>query len=210
MVSNNKFRVLAFDMGASSIRAITGLLDNNKKLELEVLHRFPNEGIEDGDSLCWDVLRIWQEMLNSMKLYVKKYGPELNSVALDTWGVDFALLDENDELIGKIHHYRDKRTDNIMDEMFKVVPKEEIFNQTGLQFMQVNTLVQLYAMIREKSPSFAMTKTFLMLPDYFNFFLREKELGIFNRNYFSVIQSKKQKLGKKHVKKIRFKSRVVS
>ncbi len=175
MVSNNKFRVLAFDMGASSIRAITGLLDNNKKLELEVLHRFPNEGIEDGDSLCWDVLRIWQEMLNSMKLYVKKYGPELNSVALDTWGVDFALLDENDELIGKIHHYRDKRTDNIMDEMFKVVPKEEIFNQTGLQFMQVNTLVQLYAMIREKSPSFAMTKTFLMLPDYFNFLLSGKK-----------------------------------
>jgi len=175
MEVNNKFRVLAFDMGASSIRAITGSLDNDKKLELEVLHRFPNEGVQVGNSLYWDELKIWREMLNSMKLYVKKYGPELNSVALDTWGVDFALLDENDELIGKIHHYRDKRTDNIMNEMFNIVPKEEIFNQTGLQFMQVNTLVQLYAMIRHKSPFFSLTKTFLMLPDYFNFLLSGKK-----------------------------------
>ena len=175
MESNDKFKVLAFDMGASSIRAITGHLDSNKKLELEVLHRFPNEGVQVGDSLYWDVLKLWQEMLNSMKLYVKKYGPELNSIALDTWGVDFALLDEHDDLIGKVHHYRDKRTDNIMEEMFKVVPKEEIFAQTGLQFMQVNTLVQLYAMIREKSPHFSKTKTFLMLPDYFNFLLSGKK-----------------------------------
>jgi rhamnulokinase len=175
MKLSNEFRVLAFDMGASSIRAITGSLDTNKKLELEVLHRFPNEGVQVGVSLYWNVSKLWQEMVNSMKFYVKKHGQELSSVALDTWGVDFALLDENDDLIGKIHHYRDKRTDNIMDEMFKTVPKEEIFNQTGLQFMQVNTLVQLYAMIREKSPIFAMTKTFLMLPDYFNFLLSGKK-----------------------------------
>ena len=175
MESNNNFRVLAFDMGASSIRAITGSLDNNKKLELEVLHRFPNEGVQVGNSLYWNVLGLFEEIKNGLRTYVRKYGEDISSISLDFWGVDFALLDENDELIGQVYHYRDKRTDNIMDEMFNTVPKEEIFSQTGLQFMQVNTLVQLYAMIRKNSPVFSITKTFLMLPDYFNYLLSGKK-----------------------------------
>ncbi|MCP4763233.1 MAG: rhamnulokinase [archaeon] len=175
MELNNKFRAFALDMGASSIRAILGVLDSNKKLKLEVLHRFPNKGVQVDNSLIWDVSKIWKEILNSMKIYVKKYGSKLECIALDTWGVDYALLNENDELVDQVYHYRDKRTDNLMEEMFKIVPKEEIFNQTGLQFMQLNTIVQLYSLIHNKSPHLSMTKTLLMLPDYFNFLLSGKK-----------------------------------
>lgn len=168
-------KVIAFDFGASSGRAILGILDQEKVLNIEEIYRFPNRGYQIGKSLYWNVLGLFEEIKNGLRTYISKYGEEISSIGLSFWGVDFALLDENDELIGQIHHYRDKRTDNIMDEMYNIVPKEEIFDQTGLQFMQVNTLVQLYAMISKKSPFFSITKTFLMLPDYFNFLLSGKK-----------------------------------
>ncbi|KKL85562.1 hypothetical protein LCGC14_1953460, partial [marine sediment metagenome] len=103
-------RILAFDIGASSGRAIVGILEN-EILKLDEIYRFRNEGVCVNNSLYWDVLRIFQKMKKSLLIYVKKYGHILDSIGVNTWGVDFVLLDENDELIGPIYHYRDNRTD---------------------------------------------------------------------------------------------------
>ncbi|KKM02664.1 hypothetical protein LCGC14_1782190, partial [marine sediment metagenome] len=163
-------RILAFDLGASSGRVIVGILEN-ELLKLDEIYRFSNEGIFIGNSLYWDVLRIFQKMKKGLSIYVKKYGPSLKSLGIDTWGVDFVLLDEQDNLLGPVHHYRDSRTEGMLDELFEIIPRKEIFNQTGIQFIQFNTLIQLYSMIKHKSPKLSIAKTFLMLPDFMNFLL---------------------------------------
>jgi len=167
-------RVLAFDIGASTGRAIVGILEN-EILKLDEIYRFRNEGVRVNNSLYWDVLRIFQKMKKSLLIYVKRYGPILDSIGVDTWGVDFVLLDENDELIGPIHHYRDHRTDGMLEELFKVIPEEEIFNQTGTMFAQFNTSVQLFSLLHNNSPRLPLVKTLLMLPDYFNFLFSGKK-----------------------------------
>lgn len=169
-MGNKVFTALAFDLGASSGRAIIGKLKHNK-LELETLNRFPNSGIRLFDSYYWNILTLYQEIKKSLSLYVKKYGRKLDAIGIDSWGVDFVLLDENDEIIGLAHHYRDKRTEGIMEEMFKVIPKEEIFNQTGIQFMSINSSTQLYSMVFNNSPQLSIVKSILMIPDYLNFLL---------------------------------------
>ncbi len=169
MPLKNENRILAFDLGASSGRAIIGRLDENNRLKLEELCRFQNGGVSAAGSLYWDVLNIYKEILNALFLYGKKYGPNLESIGIDTWGVTFVLLDENNELIGPVHHYRDKRTVGMIEEMCKVVPKEEIFKQTGVQFMELNSSTQIFSMVRNKSSRLSIARTFLMLPDYFNF-----------------------------------------
>lgn len=164
-------KYLAVDFGASSGRAVVGTLTEEKKLSLEILYRFPNGGVAVGNSLYWNILLFFQEIKNALKLFVDKYRSGLVSMGLDTWGVDFVLLDNKDELIGFPHHYRDKRTDGIMEEMWKNISKEEIFKQTGIQFLELNSSVQLYSMLLNKSPKLSIAKTFLMLPDYLNFLL---------------------------------------
>ena len=157
-------RILDFDLGASSGRVIVGILEN-EILELDEIYRFTNEGVRVKNSLYWDILRIFQKMKKGLTLYVKKYGSHLDSMGVDTWGVDFVLLDENDELVGPIHHYRDHRTDGMLEKLFKVIPEKEIFNQTGNMVAQINTSVQLFSMIHNNSPRLPMAKTLIMLPD---------------------------------------------
>jgi len=125
MENYEKSIVLAFDLGASSGRAVVGIL-RDSKLELRNLYRFPNSGIRVFNSYCWDTLRIYKEILHSLHLFVKEHGTKLDSIALDSWGVDYVLLNEHDELTGPVFHYRDKRTEGILEQMFKKIPKEEI------------------------------------------------------------------------------------
>ena len=159
---------LAFDLGASSGRAVAGTFDGSK-VDLEEIHRFTNGGVSAGAGLHWDALRLFGEMLTGLRMCVQRSGPELMGIGIDTWGVDFALLDANDELLGNPRCYRDPRVNGMMDKAFSTVSKEEIFSETGLQFMEFNTLFQLYAMTHEKSPQLEIAKTFLMMPDLFNF-----------------------------------------
>ena len=97
MAEKNNLKVLAFDFGASSGRAILGILDQEKNLNLEVLYRFPNQGVQVGNSLYWNVLGLFEEIKNGLRLSAEKHGKEISSISLCFWGVDFALLDENDE-----------------------------------------------------------------------------------------------------------------
>ncbi len=162
---------LAIDLGAESGRTIVGTLENSV-LSLAETHRFSNEPVQLPDGLHWDVLRLWRDIQAGIAASAAKY--PLASLALDTWGVDFALLDRNGALLGNPYHYRDNRTDGMLDEAFRRVPREKIFAQTGIQFMQINTLYQLLAMTLQKSPLLEVAQTFLTIPDLFNYWLSGK------------------------------------
>ncbi len=164
--------IIGIDLGASNGRVIVGRFDNEKKIELDIIFRFKNYGISIRDSLYWDVLHIFEKVKKGLRKCAKKYKSEgFISLGLTSWGVDFVLLDEYDELIGPVYHYRDRRTDGILEKFFELIPKKEVFNQTGIQFMPINTIIQLYSMILQKSPKLSIAKTFMMLPDFISFLL---------------------------------------
>ncbi|MCS7112071.1 MAG: FGGY family carbohydrate kinase, partial [Ignisphaera sp.] len=164
--------ILGFDLGASSCRAMIGIIDEKeRRVVVEELYRFPNYMVRVGDSLYWDVLRIWHEMKQAIKLAYRKHGNRLISIGVDTWGIDFALLDERGELLGDPHTYRDPRTEGVMEEVLKIVPREKLYERTGIQFMRINTLFQIYSMAKAGDPKLKIAKTFLMIPDLFNYWL---------------------------------------
>ncbi len=169
---------VAVDLGAESGRVLAGKL-NDGKFELEELHRFPNGPVRIGEHIYWDVLRLWTEVKNGLALAVQKFGSQVVSIGVDTWGVDYALLDANDELVGNPYHYRDKRTEGMFEVAFQKVPREEIYRRTGIQFMRLNTLYQLLSMVVQKSPQLKIAKTFLMMPDLFHFWLSGEKVNEF-------------------------------
>ena len=143
-------KILAFDLGAESGRGVVGLFDG-QRLQLQDVHRFPNKPAATLDTLHWDVLGLYNEMIAGLR----KCGAEcggVDSVGVDTWGVDFALLGRGDTLLGNPRHYRDPHTENAMEYAFSRMPKAEIFARTGIQFMRFNSLFQLLALQRDQSP----------------------------------------------------------
>lgn len=170
---------LAFDLGAESGRAILGRLDGGK-LDLEVLHRFPNQPVTVMSKTYWDVLRLFHEMKEGLLRCVQTCGNDIASMAIDTWGVDFGLLGSQDELLGNPIHYRDPHTEGIIEEAFKVVPRERLFGQTGNQFMRFNTLFQLLALARRNSPILDQAKTMLLMPNLFDFWFTGRKVTEFS------------------------------
>lgn len=161
---------LAVDMGASSGRHVLGQFDG-KTLRLEELYRFENGPVEVGGSIYWDLLSQWTHVQNGLRAAAARPGTKISSVGVDTWGVDFGLLGRSDELLGNPYHYRDARTNGVFEKAFALVPREEIFRQTGLQFMQFNTLFQLLVMKLDRSPLLEVAETMLMMPDLFHWLL---------------------------------------
>jgi rhamnulokinase len=166
--------LLAFDLGAESGRAILGRYDGNR-LRLTEVHRFPNGPVRAPDGLHWDVRRLFKEIKHGLALYRGRYGHPA-SIGIDTWGIDFALLDRQGELLGEPFHYRDRRTEGVMEEAFKRVPRQEIFERTGIQFLPLNTLYQLLAIVLAGSPVLELAHTFLTIPDLFNYWLTGRAL----------------------------------
>jgi len=158
---------LAFDFGAESGRAVLGHLKGGL-LTTEDIHRFRNEPVEYGGSLHWDVPRLWLEVRSALS---RVEHLELASIGVDAWGVDYALLGERGELLQNPYHYRDRRTEGVMDEVFRKVPREEIYRMTGIQFMSINTLYQLFAAQRDTPNILAAAKQMLTIPDLFNYWL---------------------------------------
>jgi rhamnulokinase len=169
---------LAIDLGAESGRVILGALQENR-LQLQEVLRFENRPVRVGDSLYWDVLRLWTEIQHGLVLACRQAGDSLVSLGVDTWGVDFALLGADDELLGNPVHYRDRRTDGMLEQAYSLVPREEIYRQTGIQFMQINSLYQLLAMSRVGSPILEAARAFLNMPDLFNFWLSGEKASEF-------------------------------
>lgn len=156
---------LAVDLGAESGRVIAGLW-NGKTIRLEEVHRFSNGATVLGESLRWDVLRLWSEIQIGLTLAGKKYGRQVVSVGADTWGVDFVLLNQQEEILGLPYHYRDVRTNGLMESAFKKVPRAEIFAQSGLQFMELNSLYQLLAWKNHSPQILDAAHTLLFVPDF--------------------------------------------
>lgn len=163
-------RFLSVDLGASSGRVMAAHWDG-RRFELEELHRFANGGVRVRDRLFWDVLHIWSQMLIGFSGFKARYGESPASVGIDAWGVDFGLLDKAGCLIGNPVHYRDERTRGAPELSFSKVSAEALFEQTGVQTWQINTIFQLYSMVLAKDPLLACADTFLTIPDLFSYFL---------------------------------------
>jgi rhamnulokinase len=161
---------LALDLGAESGRAIVGTIEN-RKLSITETYRFVNSPIRTPDGLYWDVLHLWSEIKSGISVSALKFDRFLDGIGLDAWGVDFTLLDKHGSLLSNPFHYRDARTNGMLDEAFRRMPRALIFANTGIQFMQINTLYQLLAMSIQKSPLFDVAKTFVTIPDLFNYWL---------------------------------------
>jgi rhamnulokinase len=159
--------ILAFDLGAESGRAVLGRFDGSR-LTLDVIHRFSNRPVHTLDSVHWDVLGLYGEMLIALRKGAAEPGG-IASLGVDTWGVDFALLGRDGSLLGNPRHYRDPHTEGIMEEVFRQVPREKIFQQTGVQFLRFNTLFQLAAMKRDRSPLLDAAHNLLFMPDLFHY-----------------------------------------
>lgn len=169
---------LAFDLGAESGRAVIGEFDG-QRFHLREVHRFPNGPVNILGSLFWDVPRLLGEIKAGLRICAGE-GVQIEGVGIDTWGVDFGLLGRGDVLLGNPYHYRDERTNGMIEEACRRVPREEIFEQTGIQFMQLNTLFQLLAMSVQGSPLLEMAETLLMMPDLFNFWLTGRKASEFS------------------------------
>ena len=161
--------VLAFDLGAGSGRALLGRL-TDRRIEAEEIHRFPNDPVTVGNRLYWDILRLYHEIKQGL-LIAGRRGETVRSIGIDSWAVDYGLLDANGELIGNPYHYRDSRTDGMMERLFGMIGPEEIFARTGIQFLPFNTIYQLLAMKEADHPAVLTARRFLMIPDLIRYFL---------------------------------------
>jgi len=161
---------LAVDLGASSGRVVAGLLQDGR-LQLDELHRFQNGPVRVGDSLHWDLLGLWSQVQEGLRGAAAKYGSQIRSVGIDTWGVDYGLLGRGDELLGNPVAYRDRRTAGMFEQAFARVPRDEIFAETGLQFLEFNTLYQLLAAKLSGSPMLEAAESLLLIPDLLHWLL---------------------------------------
>ena len=177
---------LALDLGAESGRAILGKLSGGR-LELEELHRFPNQPVRLPDGLYWDAHRLFHEIREGLRLAGRGRGLKLDGVGVDTWGVDFGLVDEHGELVASPRHYRDARNNGMIERTCETVPRAEIFRQTGLQFMQFNSLFQLNAIKLAHSPALDVASRLLFTPDLLSYWLtgvQKNELTISSTSQF--------------------------
>lgn len=163
--------VLAVDLGAQSGRVMAVGLDGSA-LEIEELHRFPNTPVAvrgpGRSTLLWDFLRLWHDIQTGLE---KGKARQPASLGVDTWGVDFGLLDEQGSLIGNPVHYRDERTEGMLEVVFDRVPRAEVFDRTGIQIMAINTLYQMMSLVERRSPQLEIAATFLTVPNLLNYWL---------------------------------------
>ncbi len=161
-------RALAFDFGASSGRAIIGEYSDGK-ITLNEVHRFSNDPVDVHGTTYWDVLRLFYEIKQGI-LKAKEAGG-FDCIGIDTWGVDFGLLDEFGCLLENPIHYRDLRTKGMIEEAFKVIPKEEFYKKTGIQFMELNTVFQLLSLKKYRPHILEKADRLLFMPDLFAYML---------------------------------------
>ncbi|NRY61395.1 rhamnulokinase [Clostridium beijerinckii] len=166
---------LAIDIGASSGRHVLGSVENGK-IKLEEIYRFENGISKIGNQYCWNIEQLFKDIKKGIKK-CKEIGKIPSSIGIDTWAVDFVLLDENDKMLGNAVSYRDGRTEGMMEEAFKIIPKDMMYLYTGIQFQRFNTVYQLLSIKKNNPEVLDKAKTFLMIPDYLNFLLTGKKIN---------------------------------
>ena len=169
--------ILAFDLGASSYRAIVAELDEvEKRVRFLDTYKWSNQIIKVGENLYWDLLKIWDDIKKTIKSIHRAYRERFYSIGVDSWGVDFVLLDSTGELIGLPHAYRDPRTIEAVEKISEKISREELYKLTGIQFMRINTIYHLYAMRLRNDPKLSVASRFLMIPDLFHYWLSKLDL----------------------------------
>ncbi len=168
--------VVAFDLGASGGRAVLGGL-KGETLTFREIHRFPNDPVQVGNRLHWDILRLWHELKQGLIKARQQSSGNLASLGIDSWAVDFGLLAPNGELLGNPYHYRDSHTNGMMSAAWQEVSRAEIFKSTGIQFLTFNTLYQLYALKKAGSPLLANAQTLLLIPELLRYWLTGQKLS---------------------------------
>lgn len=160
---------LAIDIGASSGRHILGYIEHGK-IKLEEIYRFENGISKVGDEYCWNINQLFKDIKTGIKK-CKEIGKIPSTIGIDTWAVDFVLLDENDEILGNTVAYRDDRTEGMMEEAFKIIPQDMMYLYTGIQFQRFNSMYQLLSIKKRNPEILEKANAFLMIPDYLNFLL---------------------------------------
>jgi rhamnulokinase len=168
-------RFLAFDLGAESGRAVLGTLED-ERIRLEEIHRFRTEGLTMLGTRQWDLARIYEEIIAGIAACVRKHGPELDGIGIDTWGVDFGLIARDGSVIGNPVHYRDKRNEGMQEAAFAIVPREDIYKATGIQFLPFNTIYQLLSLVKSNSPALEIADSLLMMGDLLGYLLTGKKV----------------------------------
>jgi rhamnulokinase len=163
-------RYIAVDLGAESGRVMLGVVSADK-LQIEEIHRFSNGPIEQDGSLRWDFERLVSEIKTGIGKAAKQAGGEVAGIGVDSWGVDFGLLDEKGKLIENPYHYRDSRTNGMLEKAFELMPRREIYEHTGIQFMQLNSAYQLLSMRLADSPVLAKTNRLIFIANLVSYFL---------------------------------------
>jgi len=169
-------KYIAVDLGAESGRVMLGSVSDDK-LALEEIHRFSNGPVEERGSLRWDFDKLLSEVKTGISKAAKAAGTQVWGIGVDSWGVDFGLLDVDGKLVENPYHYRDSRTNGVMEKAFELMGKREIYENTGLQFMQLNSVYQLLAMRLASSAALAKTKTLIFIADLFAYHLCGKIFG---------------------------------
>mgnify|MGYP000908163418 CR=1 FL=1 len=162
-------QMLGFDLGATCGRAVLGEF-NGERISYKEIYRFPNEPVRLNSNLYWDILRIWREMKKGIKKTLAE-GVELSSIAVDTWGVDYGLVDKQGRLFSNPYHYRDQRTASVMSKVVEELGADYLYGCTGIQFLSFNTIFQLAADLMENKGIIDLTDKVLLMPDLFNYFL---------------------------------------
>lgn len=177
MGANQKNVYLAADFGGGSGRVIAGWLEEGK-LVMEEVHRFGNRQVKLGNHVYWDFPALFEDMKAGLKLAAQK-GYNVKSIGIDTWGVDFGLIDKNGNLLGNPVCYRDSRTAGMCEKVFKDIDISKHYAQTGIQVMEINTLFQLYSMLQSDDAQLKVAEHLLFMPDLFSYFLT----GVVNNEY---------------------------
>jgi len=168
MASENKF--IGFDLGAESGRCVVAVL-KDKKIILNEVHRFTTHNIKYPGGFHWDILAIYKEIVEGLRKANKEFGSHFDGIGIDTWGADYVLIDPENRIMSYPYHYRDERTDAIMEEAFDIVPKEVLYRNTGISFTQFNTLFQLLAEKKRDFNQLNHAGKMLLMPDFLNFML---------------------------------------
>ncbi len=174
-------KFIAFDIGAESGRCIVATLRNNKII-LDEVHRFPTHNIKYYNGFHWDILAIFKEIITGLTNAQKKFGSEFESIGIDTWAVDYVLIDDEGRILGYPYHYRDDRTNSMMEKAFQILPKEKIYEITGIQFAQFNTLYQLLSEKYRKLNLLNFADKILLIPDFLNYLLTGQKKSEFTNS----------------------------
>ncbi len=186
-------KFLAIDLGAESGRAFVGILDEGK-ISLEEIHRFRNAPVSISGHLHWDVSRLFHEVRKALKLTAEKGHADIASIGVDTWGVDFGLVRKTGKSVDLPFAYRDSRTNGMMEKVFGKISREEIYSTTGIQFIQINSLYQLYSVKDENRACLDDFESLLFMPDIFNYFLSGVQVSEYTMASTSQLLNAKTKM----------------